>query len=84
MPSNQTWKQMHIQHLKHRYQRKAEQWKDITTDDRLVYCNLYRMILRALDSLPDTPDNYVCVAMNSKMEEDRQTLDEIAAVFADR
>ena len=78
------YKMMHIQYLKMHYGKKAEIWKDVTTDDRLVYCNLYQMMIEALESLPDEPNNYVCVALNKKMEKDCSTLTSILNVFQDR
>ena len=80
-----TWKQIHAEHLRMWYGSRAEAWKDITTtDDRLIYCNIYRRMLEALESLPDEPHNYICVAMNHKMKEDRATLDSIKATFEGR
>ena len=79
-----TWKKLHADHLRRLYGSRAEAWKDITTDDRAIYCNIYRRMLEALESLPDEPHNYICVAMNHKMKEDRETLDSIKATFAGR
>lgn len=79
-----TYKMMHIQYMKTRYGKKAEAWKDITTDDRLVYCNMYHMIIEALESLPDEPNNYICVALNKKMEKDCSILTSIMNLFHDR
>lgn len=80
----ESWKQRHLHHLKFFYGKLAEKWKDITTDDRLVFVNTYRMMIDALESLPEEPVNYVCVAMNKKLRQDRKTLDSIAAVFQGR
>ena len=80
----ETYKALHLKYLKMRYGEKAEQWKDITTDDRLIYCNIYHMMIEALESLPDEPNNYVCVALNKKMERDCSTLESIKTVFGDR
>ena len=79
-----SWKQRHLYHLRTMYGKRAEEWKDVTTDDRLVYCNIYRRMIEALNELPDEPHNYICVAMNHHMSEDRATLDSIKAVFEGR
>ena len=81
---NQSWKQRHIHHLKMLYGPLAEAWRGITSDDRLVFCNIYRRMLEALNSLPDEPLNYVCVAMNHALQDDRKILDRIAAAFQGR
>ena len=81
----QTYKQLHVNYLKHRYGKNAAKWANNTVyDDRVVYCNIYRQMLEALESLPDNPNNYVCVALNWKMKQDCDTLDEIARIFFDR
>lgn len=82
----ESWKQRHIAHLKFVYGPKAEKWikESFINDDRIVYVNVYRMMIEALEALPDEPNNYVCVAMNRKMKEDKQMLDEILDVFRDR
>lgn len=79
-----SYKALHIGYLKNRYGKLAEKWQDITTDDRLVFCNIYRLMIEALESLPDDPNNYVCVALNKKMEKDCSTLTSIARLFEGR
>lgn len=76
---------MHITYMKRHYGSKAEEWKSLEVyDDRALYCNMYRMIIEALESLPDIPHLYVRVAMNKMMEKDCSTLTSILNVFRDR
>ena len=79
-----SWKQMWKNHFRMKYEENAERWKEETHDDRLVFCNIYRMTQEALDSLPDEPHNLVCVAMNRKLQDLQKTLDEIKVVFSGR
>ena len=86
MAAEKSWKQIHLDHIHFAFRAKAEEWskEERLHDDRLVFCNIYRLMEEALNSLPDEPNNYVCVAMNRKMEADRQILNEILAVFENR
>ena len=86
MKDTKSWKALHIAFLKFRYEAKAAEWTkaEFLHDDRLVFVNVYRLMIEALSSLPENPNNYVCVAMNAKMEKDRQMLDKILDVFRDR
>lgn len=86
MKNTKSWKTLHLDHLKFKYAAKAAEWTaaEYLHDDRLVFVNVYRLMIEALESLPDEPNNYICVAMNAKMEKDRQMLDEILDVFRDR
>ena len=81
---NTTWKQRHLDYLRRWFGKDADRWQDITTDDRLVYCNMYRMMIAAIESLPEDPNNYVCVAMNKELERDASTLTSIQHIFAGR
>lgn len=80
-----TWKDLHTRLIKARFGDKADKWQNGGYhDDRVIYCNLYKLMLNALDELPDQPCNYIRVAMNHKMREDCKTLAEIREVFKDR
>lgn len=50
-------------------------------DDRGLYCNIYKNIIHALKTLPEEPDNYVCVAMNKAINEDLATMQRIVIYF---
>ena len=86
MAVEKSWKQIHLDYIHFKYRAKAEEWLKLeyVHDDRLVFCNVYRLMEEALNSLPEEPNNYVCVAMNRKMESDRQMLEEILDVFEGR
>ena len=71
---NLSWKQSRIRFLKMHYEKYLEEF-DGHTDDRLIYCNTYRMIMRAVESLPEDPDNYIRVAVNHQIHKDCQMMD---------
>lgn len=79
----ESYRERKIEFMQLIYGKKAEEWKDMH-DDRRVYANTYRMILEALESLPEEPNNYVCVAMNRMIGEDRELMDKILEHFKDR
>lgn len=79
------WRDRRIFYLKRKYGKRFEEWKDAGhRDDRIVYCNIYRLQLEALESLPADPLNYICVAMNDHMKRDRATMDSILETFKGR
>lgn len=81
--NNKTWKQKKIEFVKHFYGDKVEAWKD-EHDDRRLYVNIYNMIIEALETLPEEPNNYICVAINREIAKDRETMDEIREHFKNR
>ena len=85
MDTEKTWRAIHVHYLKFFFEKLAEKWKDGGyTDDRIVYCNIYKHILDAIYSLPEEPHNFVCVAMNRYMDEDIEILKSIQERFKDR
>lgn len=78
---NDTWKTAKMEFLKFKYEKKAEEWKEYH-DDRRVYSNTYYQIIKAIETLPEEPNNYVCVAMNNEINKDREMLDRIMKKFA--
>ncbi|MBQ6595324.1 MAG: hypothetical protein IJH78_06700 [Clostridia bacterium] len=77
-----TWKQVHMTYLTHFYGKRAEEWSSIPErDDRVLFVNVYRMMLEAIATLPENPNIYVCVAMDKKMQEDRKILDRVLGSF---
>ena len=79
-----SWKKMWTDHFRMKYSETVERWTDCRSDDRLIFCNVYRMIMRALDSLPEDPDVLVKSAMVSKFHEEQEALDRILVVFKGR
>ena len=78
---NKTWKSAKLEFLKYKYEKKAEEWKEYH-DDRRLFSNKYYQIITAIETLPEEPNNYVCVAMNDAIKEDREVLDRIIKRFA--
>lgn len=80
-----SWKEKKLRFLDICYGSEAFLWrKELSqlTDDRVVYVNIYYMMVKAINSLPDEPVNYVRVAMNSAIQEDCETLDRIRCMFS--
>ena len=81
-----TWKSEKIKYMRCLYGKNVEKYeKEIAEadhlDDRKVYIIIYNKIMEMLDTLPDEPHLYVKVAINSKMEEDTDTLKSINLHF---
>ena len=74
------WRDRKIDAIKVLYGEWYEKYKG-EKDDRGLYCNTYQMILEALASLPEEPDNYVCVAMNNEINKDLATMQRIVVYF---
>ena len=72
------WRERKIKYIEKLYGRWYEQDKD-ERDDRRVYCNTYNQIIRALKTLPEQPDTYVCVAMNRLISEDIALMERIVS-----
>ena len=82
---NQSWKQMHRDYFIITFRDTFEKFDESGAhDDRMVFCNMYRYMLEALDSLPENPHNIVCVAMNEKLKEYRETMRKIKEHFSNR
>ena len=78
------WKHLELWVLANAYEKKATERSDIfppVADDRRVFINVYRQLYEAIDSLPDNPNNVVCVAMNHYISEEREMMDEILNRF---
>ena len=79
-----SWKYLKLWVWAHDYGDKAEEWSNImppVTDDRRVFINTYRQIYEAIESLPENPHNFVTVAMNHYIAEERLMMDEIIGRF---
>ena len=78
------WKTMWKDHFRMKYLDHVERWEGKHDDDRVIVCNVYHMVMRALDSLADEPDVLVKGAMNVMLEKEQATLDKILTVFEGR
>ena len=78
-----TWKELHLEFLKLFYEENAEKWRD-QHDDRRVYSNTYYMLVEAIKSLDDEPNNFVKVAMNHHMNDELAMIDRINHFFENR
>ena len=77
-----TWKERKLEHIEYFYGKAYEQFKaEDAHDDRRVYINVYEMIIEAVKSLEDEPNNYVCVAMNDYIKHDLEILRRIGKRF---
>ena len=76
MQREKTWKERQIDRFRWDYGFHAELFAD-EHDDRRLLANIYNLIMEALQSLPDNPNNYVCCAMNHRFEEDKKIMDGI-------
>ena len=82
---DKSWKEMKIRYMNRSFKEKADQWKKLDVyDDRAVYVNMFHMIMRALDSLPDEPDVFVAVAVNNHIRENIEIMKQILERFEDR
>ena len=72
------WRERKIEYIVNLYGRWYDRYKG-ERDDRMVYCNTYNQIIKALKSLPEEPDNYVCVAMNRLISQDVALMERIVA-----
>lgn len=82
----ETWKQRHIRYARQFFEANVQRYedemlKDGFYNDRQVYCNLYKHIMSALESLPEEPHLYVCVAVNDRLDEDFDILRKINKHF---
>ena len=75
-----TWKQGKLSYLKLMYGGPVGMFAD-HDDDRQLYVNTYNQIIEAVESMPDTPNNYVAVALNAKIRRDLEMLDRIQGRF---
>ena len=78
------WKHTKLWVLANAYEKKANEWNEImppVADDRRIFINTYHQLYNAVDSLPDNPNNVVCVAMNRYISEEREMMDEIMMRF---
>lgn len=79
-----SWKQVELASIQALYGKWHTKYAEVVKtvyDDRTVFVNLYRMMVQAVESLPEEPDNYVCVAIDKQLDEDRKILQSIIRTF---
>lgn len=77
-----TWKNQKLDYIESFYGNAYRLFKEQDPhDDRRLYMNVYKMIIKALQSLPDEPDLYVRVALNKQIDDDLALLTRIGKRF---
>ena len=82
-PKKATWKEWKLYYMDHFYKRYAEKWVN-ERDDRKLLSNMYYLLVEAVKSLDDEPNNMVCVAMNKYLDEEQQIMNDIIKHFERR
>ena len=80
---HEDWKSLKLWSWVHDYGKKAVEWNNIfppVTDDRRVFINTFHQVYEAVDSMPDNPPAWVCVAINKKISEEKVTMNRILEV----
>jgi len=75
-----TWKERQKKTLLEYYAKYIPEFED-HDDDRLIYCNTYKMITKALDDLPEEPQVLVRCAMNKAINQELCMMDRIILRF---
>ena len=78
-----TWKAHKLDYLKGIYGRYVDEF-DKYHDDRKLYCNMYRLLVEAVESLPDEPNGTVKVAMNRYISGELNTMQKIIDHFKNK
>lgn len=66
--------------LKLEFGKERKAW-DGEKDDRGVFCNIYDMLMEALDDMKSVENSFIWVAFNNKFREEEKTLKEIKKRF---
>ena len=80
MARNLTWKQMRMRMVKDFYGKYVPEFEG-HEDDRKIFCNTYRMILDALEELPDEPAIFTKCAINNGIGKEMEMMDRIIYKF---
>lgn len=67
--------------LEFTYGNAYSEWNGKYHDDRLLFCNIYRILLEAYDAMATVENNYIWCAFNHKMEADEKYLKRILKNF---
>lgn len=76
-----TWKNAKYGILKLNYIHYYLMWYGLYKDDRAIYCNLYRQIIDALESVVDNPAPLARFGLNNAIRGNMDTMDKIIANF---
>lgn len=76
-----TWKNAKYGILKLNYMRYYMRWYGLYNDDRAIYCNMYRQIIDALESVVDNPAPLARVGLNNAIRGNMDAMDKIIANF---
>ena len=75
-----TWKERQKKTLLEHYAKYVPEFEG-HDDDRELYCNTYKMIIKALDDLPEEPQLFTRCAMLAAINQDLCMLDRIILRF---
>ncbi len=78
------WKHLTLWSWAHDYENKATEWNNIfppVADDRRLFINTYKQVYEAIDSLPDNPQSWICVAISHELYNERGMMNGILARF---
>lgn len=74
----------YINYIKGKYQKQADKWgSEAYRDDRKLYCNMYGMIIEALEFLTDETPILIKSALIEKIDENAKVLDRILKKFSE-
>lgn len=76
-----TWKNAKYGILKLNYMHYYLRWYGLYNDDRSIYCNMYRQIIDALESVVDDPALLARVGLNNAIRANMNAMDKIIANF---
>ena len=79
------WASDKLDYLNFFYGKEYDKWaKESHNDDRGLYCNMYKMILEAINAIQHIENNSVLVAMNDYIRDKVQVMDSVLEAFKDR
>ena len=81
---HEDWKSLKLWTWVHDYGKEAVEWNNIfppVTDDRRVFISIFHQVYNAIDSMPDNPPAWICVAINEKIIEEKVTMNRIISHF---
>ena len=67
--------------LKNVYGKKYHEWNGKYKDDRQLYCNLYEMLVEALETMKNIKNNFIWCAFNKEFKEELRIMHDIEERF---